>query len=77
MADINTTNEFLLGLTHRGPHTEAGKPCIRPAGLQPYFNTKQGAYRFAAWLITMADLLPDELDSTATFEDVLKAVQST
>ena len=75
MSKINTDNEFLLGLTRRGLHTEAGKPCIRPSDLVPYFTTKQGAYRFAAWLVSMAEMLPDE-PGAATFEDVLKAVQS-
>lgn len=73
---INTSNEFLLGLTHRGPHTPAGAPCIRPSGVMPYWNTRQGAYRFAAWLISMADMLPDEDDSSHDFPTILKAIQN-
>ncbi len=76
MSEINTNNEFFLGLSRRHPHGKTGEPCVKPAGLQPYWTTKQGAYRFAAWLVSMAEMLPDETGE-ATFEDVLKAVQST
>jgi len=47
---VNTANEFGLGLQMN---------TIRPIAF-PQFTTKQQAYRFAAWLVLMAEMLPDE-----------------
>lgn len=66
---VNTTNEFLLGLTG-GDH-----PMVAPHS-HPTYRTKQEAYRYAAWLLFMADCLPDE-PSKHTFEEVSQAILNT
>lgn len=64
--EINTMNEFGLGLQMNS---------IRPIAF-PQFTSKQQAYRFAAWLINMAEMLPDEpLDHT--FDEVNEAIRNT
>lgn len=78
---VNPVNEFILTSGQNLPnHSKsiAGRgKFVRPA-LQniPEFRTRQEAYRFCAWAITMADLLPDE-DGAHTFEQVLEAVHNT
>lgn len=42
----------------------------------PTFRTKDAAYRFAAFLITMAEALPNETEFDYTFEEVLEAVRN-
>lgn len=74
---VDTSNEFLLGLSRqgKGPHADNG-PMIRTAGIMPYFNTKQRAYRFAAWLVEMAAMLPDEPGQPTDFDEIRQAVRS-
>jgi hypothetical protein len=63
---VDTANDFGLGLQ---------MSTIRPIAY-PQFKTKQQAYRFAAWLINMAELLPDEtLDHS--FDEVNEAIRNT
>ncbi len=44
----------------------------------PLFRTRHAAYRYVAWLLTLAELLPDEPGQEGiTYEQVLDAVQNT
>lgn len=73
---VNTANEFFLGFTRAHYNTfDKDHGVIRPSGLLPVFCTRQQAYRFAAWLVCMAELLPEE-ELPSTFEEVLAAIQS-
>lgn len=80
----NTLNEWLIGtgtnlpnhtssIAGRGSFVRQSRPEI------PTFRTKQEAYRYAAWLITLAELhLPDESPTeTYAFDEVLVAVRNT
>lgn len=71
MADheINTGNDHFLG----GNSSMGIAPTLTGT---PVFKTKQQAYRFAAWLITVAMILPDE-PGEHSFDDVLQAIRST
>ena len=70
MSNVDTTNEFLLGL-----HNIVGTPTIM-AELRPIFTTRQAAFRFSAWLEAMAEVLPDE-DPPSTMEEIRTAVRNT
>jgi len=48
--EVKTFNEFGLGLQMN---------TVRPVAF-PQFTTRQQAYRFAAWLVLMAEMLPSE-----------------
>jgi hypothetical protein len=63
--EIDTTNEFMLGKNARG---------LMP-GMHPMFRNKQSAYRFAAWLLEMSDLLPDDSLGPHSFEQVREAIR--
>jgi len=64
--EINAINEFGLGLQMN---------TIRPIAF-PQFTTKQQAYRFAAWLVFMAEMLPDE-PMDHTFLEIADAIKNT
>lgn len=64
--EVNTANEFGLGLQMN---------MIRPIAY-PQFETKQQAYRFAAWLVNMAEMLPDEVIDHS-FDEVNEAIRNT
>lgn len=64
--EINTMNEFGLGLQMK---------TIRPIAF-PQFTTKQQAYRFAAWLVFMAESLPDEM-LDHSFLEIADAIKNT
>lgn len=64
--EVNTANEFGLGLQMN---------IIRPIAY-PQFQTKQQAYRFAAWLVNMAEMLPDEVFDHS-FDEVNEAIRNT
>lgn len=77
---IDTTNTYAIqtgenlpnhttSLTGRGRFVKTGiaKPVI--------FRTRQEAYRFCAWVLALAEVLPNE-DDYSTFEEVLEAVQN-
>jgi hypothetical protein len=69
--DIKADNDFLLSSFHL-----FGQPIIGPMlKVDPGFTTKQQAYRFAAYLIDMALVLPDE-DPPSTFEEIQSAVRN-
>lgn len=80
---INTANDYALNagqnlanhstsLAGRGKFVRVGMP------IPVVFRTKQAAYRFAAWLLALAEAhdLPDE-DGAHTFEQVLEAIRNT
>lgn len=63
---INTVNEFLIGY-------QMGTLRF----LQyPEIKNKQQAYRCAAWLISMAEVLDDDPAANHSFEEILAAVQA-
>lgn len=81
--EINTSNDFLLSAGQNLPNHStslAGRGRFVRQSLTeiPTFRTKQEAYRYAAYLITMAEVhLPDEEGSeTHTFEVVLDACRN-
>lgn len=63
---VNTMNEFGLGKQ---------MDLIRPIAF-PQFTTKQQAFRFAAWLVFMAETLPDET-MDHTFLEIAEAIKNT
>jgi len=79
--EIDTTNEWLLSLgTHLPNHSQsiAGRPKFVAPVLsqrQLVFRTKQQAYRFASYLIELADSLADE-EGEHSFDEVLDAVRN-
>lgn len=66
--EVNTSNDFMLAAN--GVH-----------GLVPLLpvqaRTRQQAFRLAAWLVLMGEMLPDEPDQPDDFDTVLKAVSNT
>lgn len=82
--EIDTANEFLISFGQNLPnHSESikgrGHFVRQSLPVVPTFRTKQMAYRFAAYLTTMAEVhLPDEDDAEAhTFEVVRDAIRNT
>lgn len=78
---IDVTNQFGLSVGENLPnHTlsQQGRgKFVRPMVLTPpTFRTRQEAFRFAAWLLALADTLPDE-DGAHEFEDVYAAILDT
>lgn len=80
---VETINEYAINAGQNLPnHTSSlnglGKYVRQGVPELPTFRTKQQAYRYAAWLITMAEIqLPDEEDCEShDFEAVLNAVQN-
>lgn len=72
---VNTSNDFLLG-THTIPIN--GAKAVSPVLHHPDFRTRHQAYRFAAWLVLMAEILPEEEGQEGiSFEQVVKAIQNT
>lgn len=77
---VNTLNEWAIGygknLDNHSSALAGRAGFIRQMdGTVPTFRTKQEAYRYAAYLISMAEVLPDE-DGEHTFEEVLSAIQN-
>jgi hypothetical protein len=64
--EINTSNEFAICASNKS---------IYPA-FPPTLRTRQQAYRFAAWVVAMAEILPDEPQDD-TFLDILHAIRNT
>lgn len=65
--EIDLTNEFFVGF-------QMG--VIRP-GHYPVFSTKQQAWRFAAYVLTTAEVLPDDETQPFTFDEYLTALKNT
>lgn len=70
--EVNTSNEW--GLIHR-TKTYGMNAMVGPSYGAPRFKTRQACYRFAAWLLYLAENLPEE-DVPATFEEVKEAVEN-
>lgn len=68
--EVNTTNDMAV-CSVLGPSSSVGSMFVNPRVV-----TKQQAYRFAAWTVVLAELLPDE-DPPSTFEEVMKAIRNT
>ena len=77
---IRTDNEFILTggqnlpnhsqtIKGLGKFVKVGVPSV------VLFRTRQAAYRFAAWLLCMADTLPDE-PGEHEFDEILEAVRN-
>lgn len=80
---VRTLNEYMLGHGQNLPNHStalAGRAAFvtQRVATTPCFRTKQEAYRYAAYLLTMAEaFLPDEEGSeTHTFEVVLDACRN-
>lgn len=81
---VITLNEYLLSsgqnlANHSTSLSGRGKFIRQSMPQMPTFRTKQEAYRFAGWLVTMAESwLPDEEGSeNHTFEVVRDAIRNT
>jgi len=77
---IDTTNQYAMqtgenlpnhttSLTGRGKFVKVG------LALPVTFRTRQQAFRFCAWALALAEVLPDE-DGAHTFEEVQEAIQN-
>lgn len=78
---VNTLNEFAISAgqnldNHTASMSGRGKFVRQMMPTVPTFRTKQEAFRYAAYLVTMAEShLPDE-DGEHTYEQVLHAIQN-
>ena len=68
---INTMNEFLLSSAGT-----AGMGAYIMPQFHPRFVSRQQAYRFGAWLETMAEVLPEE-DGRHTYDQIRRAIRNT
>jgi hypothetical protein len=82
--EISTLNDFMLSSGRNLPNhssSMSGRAVFVRQSLPeiPTFRDRHKAYRYAAWLISMAEaLLPDEPgQEDVTFEEVLSAIRST
>lgn len=83
-ADVETINEFAISAGENLPnHTMSarglGKYVQQGMPVYPVFRTRQAAYRYAAWIITMAEIhLPDEEGAEGhDFDAVHNAIRNT
>ncbi len=80
---IDTTNDYLLGTGENLPNStwaSRGQARYVTQILQelPVWRVRQDAYRYAAWLISLAEILPDSPEETGvTFEQVQDAIRNT
>lgn len=79
--EIDTSNEYAISYGQNLPnHSFAaiGRAAFVRQGTPslPTFRTRQQAFRYAAYIISMAELLPDEAGEH-TFEQVLDAIRNT
>jgi len=80
---INTSNDYLLMFGQNLPNHSTsiagrGKFVRQSIVETPTFRTAQQAYRYAAWLATMAEMLPDEAGAEEhTFDAVRAAIRNT
>jgi hypothetical protein len=78
---VNTLNEFAIGAgqnMENSTHAMNGRAHFVRQGMPtvPTFRTKQEAFRYAAYLVTLAEVkLPDE-DGEHTYEQVLHAIRN-
>ena len=78
--DVNTENEYALMTGQNLPNhtmTAVGKGRFVKVGFPsvPTFRTRQQAFRFCAYALLLADVLPDE-PGAHDFETVLEAVKN-
>lgn len=79
---VNTTNDFGLMAGQNLPNHSASMrnraKFVRQIRMDvPQFRDRQTAYRYAAYLITLAEMLPNEDGCDGhTFAEVLNAVQN-
>lgn len=71
LPDIDTCNEFML--SHVGG---TGNGAYIAPQLYPHFNTRQQAYRFAAWCTLMGEHLPPE-GVDRSFDEIRDAIRNT
>lgn len=64
---VNTSNDFIFAYNQ-------ARGVVAMTVVQA--QTRQQAYRAAAWLVAMGEMLPDE-NPASSFEEVLAAVRST
>lgn len=64
---VRTDNDFMVGATS----TTVGP--MAP----PMCTTRDQAYRFAAWMVELAFVLPEEPDGGHSFEAIREAVRNT
>lgn len=83
LPEIDITNRYILGAGENLPNHSAtlqgrGKFVRQSLTEIPTFRTRQDAYRYAAYLVTLAEKwLPDEEGCEAQdFETVLNAIRS-
>lgn len=78
--EVDAANDYMIGLGENLPNhslSQMGRSKFvrqKVAGM-PTFRTQQEAFRYAAWLVSMAEVLPHE-DGEHTFEQVLDAVRN-
>lgn len=77
---VNTENEYALMTGQNLPNhtmTAQGKGRFVKVGFPavPVFRTRQQVYRFCAYALSLADVLPDE-PGEHDFETVLEAVEN-
>lgn len=82
--EINTSNDYWVSVGENLPnHTLSkegfGKYVVAKSIMgPPLFRTKQEAFRFAAWVMLCAEVLPDEPEQMGvTFDDVVDAIKNT
>lgn len=78
--DVNTENEYALMIGQNLPNhtmTAQGKGRFVKVGFPsvPTFRTRQQAYRFCAYALALAEILPDE-PGEHDFETVQKAIKN-
>lgn len=77
-----TLNDYIIGVGENLPnHSESirgrGKYIRQMRAELPTFRDRQTAYRFCAYVLLMADMLPDEEGQEGiTFPEVLSAIQN-
>lgn len=80
---VKTVNDYIIGFGENLPnHSESmsgrGKYVRQMRADLPTFRNRHVAYRYAAYIITMAELLPEDKEQEGiTFDDVLSAIQNT
>lgn len=79
---IDTTNDYLLSAGENLPNHSMSKAGLGKYVTQslheiPIWRTRQDAYRYAAYLVTLAETLPDtEGEEGVTLEHVIASVQN-
>lgn len=80
--EIDTTNEYAIHTGQNLPNHSMsmlglGKFVRQGMQGEPTFRSRQAAYRYAAWLITVAEVLPNEEGCEEhDFDAILSAVRN-